>query len=200
MISAKNEIIFWDLAGKYLDKTSDSKNFTDHSEDFKVNKSTNKAFNYFSDSWFNIRDKWVGHLTKKYVHHHYLTTQRAESAHRALKVGMTRRFDLITAFEHINKYRTNLYGKFDLQEQKEHQKVDNLMISDRKLNFIRNKVSRAAHSACLELSSGNLLKEELAFDERNCYCYARVNHQHPCIHTVISFDDKPFSIEDIHKR
>ncbi|KAG1470050.1 hypothetical protein G6F56_002904 [Rhizopus delemar] len=150
------------------------------------------------------KDKWAGHLTKKYAHHHCLTTQRAESAYRALKVGMTRRFDLITAFEHINKYRTNLYGKFDLQEQKEHQKVDNLMINNRKLDFIRNKVSRASliaeHSACLELSSGNLLEEELAVDEHNCYCYARVNHQHLCIHTVISLGDKPFSIEDIHKR
>lgn len=133
-----------------------------------------------------IKNKWAEHLTKKLAHFGCLTTQRAESAHRALKFRMSKRIDLITAFEHMNKYWTGLNGKFEYMIKKERQKTDLLMANNERLKFIRNKVYNtaliAAHSACLAVKADVLFEGEIYRDP--CTCYAYLNSKLPCIHTV----------------
>ncbi|OBZ80323.1 hypothetical protein A0J61_11628, partial [Choanephora cucurbitarum] len=92
-----------------------------------------------------------------------LSTQRAESGHRILKVGLSRRLDLISAFENIDAYCSLLKQKLALLEQKETQKQDLLMRRNNRLNRVRGKVSRAAliaaHSVCIAVESGEVARE-----------------------------------------
>lgn len=90
-----------------------------------------------------MKEKWEAHLTKKLAHYNCLTMQRSESSHRALNVGLTKRINQISVFEHINKHWISLECKFNMIEQEEHQKQDTLTGSNRKLDLIRHKSALA---------------------------------------------------------
>lgn len=210
MINTKDE----DHYNKYLEefnaKCLDPDNINDYapiveSENFENPINKNKAYDYFNKNWVPIKNKWAGHITKNFAHFGCLTTQRAESAHNALKNGMSKRMDLITSFEHMDKYWVKLDLKFKQLEKQESQKVDIYMMNNKMLDLIRKKVSRAAliaaHAACLTVSSENYVQKG-CFDEENlpCSCAARVNNKLPCIHTVLSLKGKPFEIEHIDRR
>lgn len=210
MIDTKDQSYFEECLNKFNTKSLDPNNILDYAEindiddDFEDDTSMNKAYNYLKRNWVPIKDKWAGHLTQKIAHFGCLTSQRAESGHAALKVNMSQRMDLFSAFLHMHKYWIALEKKTMLSHKIESQKVDTLMINNKKLDPIRRKVSRAAliaaHSACLAVNSETHLKKEDDVDETSCVCSARVNFMLPCVHTVLGLGNNDFQLEKIHNR
>lgn len=96
------------------------------------------------------------------------------------------------------------YSHHAVFEQKERQKRDILVASNRKLDLIKHRVSRAplmaAHSACLAVSSENLLEEELGVSEQTCGCYAKLNFQHPASTQPLLLVADLFGLDGIHSR
>ncbi|KAI9326639.1 hypothetical protein BD770DRAFT_449983 [Pilaira anomala] len=164
----------------------------------------NKSYNYFKKNWVPIKDKWAGHLTQKIAHFGCLTSQRAESGHAALKVDMSKRMDLFSAFLHMHKYWTSLEEKTMLLHKIESRIVDTLMFNNSKLDRIRRKISRAAliaaHSACLAVNFETLLEEGNDVDESSCVCPARINFMLPCVHTVLGLANNGLQLTHINKR
>ncbi|KAI8335265.1 hypothetical protein EDC96DRAFT_568527 [Choanephora cucurbitarum] len=202
MIHAKDQNHFDNLVMKYISLTHNSENVSDFHPDADMPE-CNKALSYLEKNWLSMKQKWAFHLTKKLAHFNCLSTQRAESGHRALKVGLSRRLDLISAFENIDAYCSSLKQKLALLEQKETQKQDLLMRRNNRLNRVRGKVSRAAliaaHSACIAVESGEVARENGDEDD-DCSCSAKQNFLLPCVHTVLSLEGSPFDLQDFHHR
>ncbi|KAI8362740.1 hypothetical protein EDC96DRAFT_595135 [Choanephora cucurbitarum] len=202
MIHAKDQNHFDNLVMKYISLTHDSENVSDFHPDADMPE-CNKALSYLEKNWLSMKQKWAFHLTKKLAHFNCLSTQRAESGHRALKVGLSRRLDLISAFENIDAYCSSLKQKLALLEQKETQKQDLLMRRNNRLNRVRGKFSRAAliaaHSACIAVELGEAARENGDEDD-DCSCSAKQNFLLPCVHTVLSLKGSPFDLQDFHHR
>ena len=210
MVESQNQSHFEECLKKFYEISLDEDSIVDFEDisnvddDFEVDASKNKAYYYFKKNWEPIKDKWAAHLTKKLAHFGCVTTQRAESGHSALKVNMTKRMDLFTAFEHMDKYWNGLEDKFRLMNRQESQKVDIYMVNNQKLNEIRMKVSRAAliaaHSACLAVDSMTPNEKEKCVDITSCNCSARLNYLLPCIHTVLDLGQNNFNLNNINQR
>lgn len=208
MVNTKDQDEYIKCLAEFNLKSMDPKNIVDHLEvtgddDFQYPVGKNQAHVYFNKNWEPIKNKWAGYLTKKLAHFGCLSTQRAESAHHAHKVGMSKRMDLITAFEHMDTYWDTTNGKFELLSRRERQKTDTLLINNMLLKNIMKRVPRAAliaaHSACLAVSSETLDEGELGGKE-SCTCFARLNSKLPCVHTVLDLDGKNFQQSDIDER
>ncbi|CEG74983.1 hypothetical protein RMATCC62417_10101 [Rhizopus microsporus] len=81
-----------------------------------------KFKNYYEIEWKLHLEKWAAIYTSKLQHMGCTTTQRAESDHSALKIGMLAVQPLQMSFEEINDYIEKLERDFNDLQQKEKSK------------------------------------------------------------------------------
>src|SRR4051812_3927180 len=103
---------------------------------------TNNFVHHCIGEWLKIAEKWVDYYTDNYPHMGISTSQRAESAHSAIKRAIEATSDLEPVFDHIDRCLNLQNLKDQSILAKDLLFIDPFVRNDSRFRLIVGKVAR----------------------------------------------------------